>query len=122
MCIFINIIVFRQLPNYIIDTRLLVLVNLMKIGWFDAWRNEQTPSSFEVGSDPFFLDLKLTGLLLIFALPSVAFLLISLGIRRFKLLSIFTFLFAMLSGATLLGNYFRNIRFQPIIFSINTSS
>jgi hypothetical protein len=77
----------------------------MAIGWFDAFRQEETPSSFEFGAAPFSIDLVLTGIILIFALPSIAFLLIAPGIRQFKALTIFTFLFTMLSGAILLGKY-----------------
>lgn len=77
----------------------------MTIGWFDAFRDEDTPSSFDFGSAPFAVDLKLTGLFLIFTIPSIAFLLILPGIRRFQLLSAFTFLFSMLTGATLVGKF-----------------
>lgn len=75
----------------------------MTIGWFDAFRESESPSSFEVGAAPFSIDLKLIGLILIFLVPSIAFLLISPGIRKFQLLSTFTFLFVMSSGATILG-------------------
>lgn len=76
---------------------------MTKIGWFDAFRDNGSPSEFEVGPAPFFVNQQLIGLVSIFLIPSIAFLIVLPGIRRLRLISTLTFLYTMLTGASLLG-------------------
>lgn len=75
----------------------------MKSGWFKDYHGD--PSLGFRGGEiiPFSIDMKLIGMLSIFVIPSIAFLIILPGVRCFKLQSAFAFLFSMFVGSTLLG-------------------
>jgi hypothetical protein len=78
---------------------------MQKTGWFDAFRDNGSPSDFEVGPAPFVVNQQLIGLLSIFLIPSIAFLIVLPGVRRLQLVSTVAFLFTMLTGAILLGGH-----------------
>uniref|UniRef100_A0A183CAA5 Dual oxidase maturation factor 1 n=1 Tax=Globodera pallida TaxID=36090 RepID=A0A183CAA5_GLOPA len=74
----------------------------MSIGWFDAFRENGAPTWYGENPTPVVLDLQIAGLLSLFLTPTIAFLLILPGIRRFRALSAFIFLFSMGTGAIIL--------------------
>ncbi|KAL3097769.1 hypothetical protein niasHS_000504 [Heterodera schachtii] len=74
----------------------------MSIGWFDAFRENGAPTWYGENPTPVVLDLQIAGLLSLFLTPTIAFLLILPGIRRFRAVSAFIFLFSMATGAIIL--------------------
>ncbi|CAD5219883.1 unnamed protein product [Bursaphelenchus xylophilus] len=74
----------------------------MTIGWFDAFRENGAPTWYGENRTPVVVDLQIAALLSLFITPTLAYLLISPGIRRYKTASTFTFLFSMAVGAIIL--------------------
>uniref|UniRef100_A0AC34RHK6 Uncharacterized protein n=1 Tax=Panagrolaimus sp. JU765 TaxID=591449 RepID=A0AC34RHK6_9BILA len=74
----------------------------MTVGWFDAFRENGAPTWYGENRSPVFVDFQIVLILLIFAVPIVAYLLICCGIRRNKWITTYSFLFFALNGAVLL--------------------
>jgi dual oxidase maturation factor 1 len=74
----------------------------MSIAWFDAFRENGAPTWYGDNTPtPVLFDLGLVVIIWLFATPTIAFILILPGIRRFRALSTFCFLFSITIGASI---------------------
>lgn len=77
----------------------------MTIGWFDAFRENGAPTWYGENRTPVVMDLHMAALLSIFITPTIAYILILPGIRRYATVSTVTFMFSMIVGTILLGTF-----------------
>ncbi|GMT19303.1 hypothetical protein PFISCL1PPCAC_10600 [Pristionchus fissidentatus] len=72
------------------------------LGWFSAFRENGAPTSYGEQRTPVLLDTQIFGLVCLFAIPSLAFLIILPGVRHTKAISSLVFLCAMAIGTVLI--------------------
>ncbi|CAI4230612.1 unnamed protein product [Auanema sp. JU1783] len=71
-------------------------------GWFMAFRENGAPIRYPEQRTPVTLDTNIVGIYLIFLVPSIAFLIILSGIRKYRISSTISFLLLMFVGCSLL--------------------
>ncbi|GMS89542.1 hypothetical protein PENTCL1PPCAC_11717, partial [Pristionchus entomophagus] len=76
--------------------------NHSMLGWFSAFRENGAPTSYGEQRTPVLLDTQIFGLVCVFAIPSLAFLIILPGVRHTKAISSLVFLSAMAIGTVLI--------------------
>lgn len=78
---------------------------MLRIGWFDAFRENGDPTCFGENRTPVIVDLQLIALSSMFVTPLLAFLIILPGVRHYRVASTIAFLLSISIGAITLSTF-----------------
>ncbi|VDN05734.1 unnamed protein product [Thelazia callipaeda] len=83
-----------------------IVNRMVRIGWFDAFRENGDPTWFGENRTPVVFDLQIFALLSVFVTPLLAFFIILPGVRHYRIASTITIVLTITVGAIILSKLF----------------